>query len=172
VALAILLPFVTGDHWFSRLCPWGTLIAGIPWVLWNPVDEASGLPVIEPGMVGWLYALKIGVLLGFLVLFVITQRPFCRTFCPLGAIYSLFNRISVMRLSVEGRCVDCDLCVKACPVGLRVSDDPNSPDCIRCLKCTVCKNVHVRWEFGDDRIIRSTLPSSAQGGQGTGTPGS
>lgn len=166
--LGIALPFLTGDHWFSRLCPWGTLIAGIPWVLWDPVDPLFAMPVIEPGMVGWLFALKIAVLVIFLILFVITRRPFCRTLCPLGAIYSFFNRISIMRMKVEGECVECDLCVQVCPVEIRIADDPNSPDCIRCLKCTVCKNVSVRWEYGDERTVRAPLPSSAQGGPGSG----
>ena len=146
VVLAIALPFFTEAHWFSRVCPWGTLIAGIPWVVWNPIDPAFAEPVIESGMLGWLYVLKISVLAVFLLLFVITKRPFCRTFCPLGAIYSLFNRVSVMQMEVEGKCVDCDMCVDVCPVDIRIADDPNSPACIRCLKCTVCKNVKVRWK--------------------------
>ncbi|MBM4162650.1 MAG: 4Fe-4S binding protein [Ignavibacteria bacterium] len=145
VVLAILLPYFTEEHWFSRICPWGTLSAGIPWMIWNPIDPAFGVPVIEPGMVGWLYVLKISILVLFLTLFVLSKRPFCRTLCPLGAIYSLFNRVSFMRMAVEGKCADCDLCLEVCPVDIRIADDPNSPDCIRCLKCTVCKNVHVRW---------------------------
>jgi ferredoxin-type protein NapH len=145
VVLAILLPALTEVHWFSRICPWGTLMAGIPWLLWNPVDPLAAMPVIEPDMVGWLYVLKLGVLALFLVLFVLIKRPFCRTTCPLGAIYSLFNRASFMRMEVEGDCVDCDLCVDVCPVDIKISDDPNAADCIRCLKCTVCKNVYVRW---------------------------
>jgi polyferredoxin len=122
-------------------------------------------------VIGLLFALKIAVLMVFLGLFIVTRRPFCRTFCPLGAIYSFFNRISIMRMTVEGECVDCDLCVKVCPVEIRISDDPNSPDCVRCLKCTLCKNVHVRWEYGNDRGIQSALSLSSEGGSGSGTPG-
>ncbi len=162
VVLAILVPFLTGSHWFSRICPWGTLSAGIPWILWNPVDPAFALPVIEPGTVGWLFVLKLSVLAFFLVFFVLTKRPFCRTLCPLGAVYSLFNRISFMRMNVEGRCVDCDLCVDVCPVDIRIADDPNSPDCIRCLKCTVCKNVHVRWSFTNASKATPIAPASAK----------
>lgn len=154
VVLAVALPFFTEAHWFSRICPWGTLTAGIPWVAWNPEDPSLGAPVIEPEMLGWLYVLKISVLVIFLVLFVLTKRPFCRTLCPLGATYALFNRISLMRLHVEGPCAECQMCVDVCPVDIRISDDPNSPDCIRCLKCTVCKHVSVQWSYVDD--IRAT----------------
>jgi len=152
IVLAILLPTFTGAHWFSRICPWGTIIAGIPWVVWNPVDPSFGEPVIEPGMVGWLYGLKIAVLIGFLVLFVVTKRPFCRTTCPLGAIYSLFNRFSLLQMHVEKQdsCTTCRLCKEVCPVDIKISDDPGSAECIRCLECTTCKHVRVKWGFGHD----------------------
>jgi len=147
VVFAIALPFFTGVHWFSRICPWGTIIAGIPWVLWNPVDPAFGWPVIEPGAVGWLYILKISVLVGFLALFVLTKRPFCRTTCPLGAIYALFNRRSLMQMRAEKQdnCARCGVCRDVCPVDIQIFDDPGSPECIRCLECTRCKHVDVKW---------------------------
>ncbi len=163
VVLALGLPFFTEIHWFSRICPWGTLIAGVPWVAWNPDDPTLGAPVIEPGMLGWLYVLKISILVLFLVLFVVTKRPFCRTLCPLGAAYALFNRVSLMRLQVQGPCAECDLCVEVCPVDIRVSDDPNSPDCIRCLKCTVCKHVSVRWSITDELRPPTVAEAPSQG---------
>ncbi len=33
IVLIVVLPFITTEHWFSKLCPVGTLNAGIPWVL-------------------------------------------------------------------------------------------------------------------------------------------
>jgi ferredoxin-type protein NapH len=162
--LAILLPFLTEDHWFSRICPWGTMIAGIPWMLWNPIDPTLGAPVIEPDMVGWLYVLKLSVLGIFLILFVLIKRPFCRALCPLGAIYAYFNRLSLMRMQVEGKCADCELCVKVCPVDIKISDDPNSPDCIRCLKCTVCKHVSVTWGPTYERDPAPSASTAPQSG--------
>lgn len=159
VVLAILLPFFTEAHWFSRICPWGTIIAGIPWVLWNPIDPTFGDPVIQPGMVGWHYALKIAVLIFFLILFIFIKRPFCRTTCPMGAIYSFFNRISLFQMKVNKSkvCGKCTLCRDVCPVDIKISDDPGSAECIRCLECTVCKNVRVKWGVPDGR--RKTIPA-------------
>lgn len=145
VVLAILLPFFFDAHWFSRICPWGTLAAGIPWALWNPIDPSLGEPVVSAGSVGWLFVLKLAVLVFFLILFVFIKRPFCRTTCPLGAIYSLFNRFSLMQIQTEGQCKDCALCRNVCPVDIQISSDPASPECIRCLECTVCKHVRIRW---------------------------
>jgi hypothetical protein len=42
----LFLPYVTGDTWFSKICPMGTLTAGIPWMAWNPDNPATGLPVL------------------------------------------------------------------------------------------------------------------------------
>ena len=149
VVLAILLPYFFEAHWFSRICPWGTIIAGIPWVIWNPIDPVFAAPVIEPGMVGWLYGLKIAVLAIFLVLFVLTKRPFCRTTCPLGAIYSVFNRFSLLQLvsNRSGSCNRCGHCRDLCPVDIKASDDPKSRECIRCFKCTSCAHNSIRWGF-------------------------
>jgi len=155
VVLTIILPIITEAHWFSRICPWGTLVAGLPWIAWNPIDPVYEMQVLDPELIGWLFILKISILAVFLVLFIITKRPFCRTLCPLGLIYSYFNRISFLRMKVEGNCSDCDSCRDVCPMDIKISDDPNSSQCIRCLKCTVCKNVSIQWGFssGKERII-------------------
>lgn len=163
VILAILLPFLTEVHWFSRICPWGTLIGGIPWMLWNPTDPTLGAPVIEPDMVGWLFVMKLSILGIFLILFVLIKRPFCRALCPLGALYSYFNRISLMQMQVQGKCAECDLCVDVCPVDIRIADDPNSPDCIRCLKCTVCKHVSVTWGVNHEHGPAGSPAAPAKG---------
>ncbi|MFC1587686.1 4Fe-4S binding protein [Planctomycetota bacterium] len=86
---------------------------------------------------------KVVILLGFLVLFVFAKRPFCRFVCPMGLIFSFFNRISVLQLKVAATCDHCDACQKNCPVDHKVYEDPNSPECVRCLQCTACKHVQI-----------------------------
>ena len=66
------------------------------------------------------------------------KRPFCRVICPLGLILSFFNRVSLFRLEVSSACNRCDVCQKLCPVDIKVYEDPNSDQCIRCLDCTAC----------------------------------
>lgn len=163
IVIAILLPYFFEAHWFSRICPWGTIIAGIPWVVWNPIDPVMGISVIDPAAIGWLYFMKISILAVFLVLFILTKRPFCRTTCPLGAIYAYFNKVSLMRLNVaKDACTDCDLCVKVCPVDIKIADDANSPDCVRCLKCTVCKNVTVKWSLSNETGTAGIITESSK----------
>ncbi|MCX6641664.1 MAG: 4Fe-4S binding protein [bacterium] len=147
IVLAILLPFLTGKHWFSALCPNGALIAAIPWAVWNPIDPLTGESTIPPEAIDFDFWLKMVILAGFLIWFVFTKRPFCRTSCPLGLIYGWFNRSSIVMPSVKEVCADCGQCTTRCPVDLVVRTEVNTAHCIKCLDCTACKFVEYRWNW-------------------------
>mgnify|MGYP002856036644 CR=1 FL=1 len=74
------------------------------------------------------------------LLSVVIFRPFCRYFCPLGAIYAPFNKISLIRLNLDkAACVHCGKCAEACPMEVDPARHPDHTECIRCGKCTeVC----------------------------------
>jgi polyferredoxin len=140
VGLVIWLPLWLKEPWFSKLCPAGTVEAGIPWLLLRADLRAQA---------GTLFAIKIGILVFFLVWMVLSKRPFCRTTCPLGAIFSLFNKVSLIKLQVsQESCAECGQCKDICPVEIDIRDDPNSLNCIRCLECTTC--AHVTWGIRKD----------------------
>jgi polyferredoxin len=143
VALPLLIvdQFGYGQTWFCKwICPAGTLEAGIPLML----IKADLRPLI-----GFMYYWKLGLLALFLVWFVISRRPFCRTVCPLGAFWGLFNKASLFRMAVDDeKCTLCDKCTKDCPVEISIYKSANSPDCVRCLKCvSSCKFGAISYEF-------------------------
>ena len=117
-----------GQPWFCKyICPSGTLMAGIPLLAANPPLRAAA---------GWLFAWKGTILAVLVVLSLLVWRPFCRYLCPLGAVYGLFNPVSLLRLKVEGnRCTRCGKCQSACKLDLKVWQAPNAPDCVRCGVC-------------------------------------
>ncbi len=138
IVFVILLPMFLvdftglGQPYFCKyICPVGTLEAGIPLVLTNKGLQNS---------IGLLYTYKNAVLLITIIASIIIYRPFCKYICPLGAIYSLFNKISLFRMSCnKGRCIDCGRCEKTCDMQLDPRKDANHPECIRCLKCeSIC----------------------------------
>jgi len=142
-ALPLLLvdEYGYGQTWFCKwICPDGTLIAGIPLSALN-----SGIRAQLAFMFKW----KMAVLVLFLAWMVLSMRPFCRTACPLGAIFGLFNKVSVFRMTIdEGTCTSCGKCAKSCPLDIEVHTKPNSPDCIRCLKCVdSCAMGSIGYEF-------------------------
>ena len=131
-----------GQPWFCKwICPSGTLMGGVPLVLVN-----EGLQAV----VGWLYAWKVAILIGLLLLSVVVCRPFCRYLCPLGAIYGWFNPIAFYRYRVEKEsCTQCGACQKVCTLDIPVYQKPNSVDCIRCGACKkACPHgaIHSSWE--------------------------
>jgi len=127
IVLVGAMPLLTLEPWFSKLCPVGTIEAGIPLVLTNAVLRAQA---------GWLFVVKVAILFGFLLWMLSSKRPFCRFACPLGAIWSPFNRLSALHLAVdEASCVPCDACQRVCPVDINVHEDPNSARCVRCMEC-------------------------------------
>jgi polyferredoxin len=94
------------------------------------------MPDLRP-VAGLLYLYKVTLLVLVVFWSIAAFRPFCRTLCPLGAFYGLFNRISLIRLKFDAdNCTKCGACQRVCPVGIRVFESPNSGECIRCLRCS------------------------------------
>ncbi len=138
-ALVFAIPFATGESWFSKLCPAGTLLAGIPWVTMNAGVRA---------MIGSLFWVKISILLSFLTVSTMVKRPFCRAVCPLGAIFSLFNKTSFLQLVWNpDSCTRCGKCQKICPVDIRPDRKATDPECLRCLDCTLCPSLKATTVF-------------------------
>lgn len=117
-----------GQPWFCKLiCPAGTLEGGIPLVL---LDKSIR------GAIGWLYAWKNVLLFFTIFLSLMIYRPFCKYVCPLGAIYSVFNPISIFRYQVnEKKCTGCGTCADVCKMQIDPVKYPNHLECIRCGAC-------------------------------------
>lgn len=134
ILFVILLPMVVSDvtglgkPWFCKyVCPVGTLEGGVFLVLFNSVLRTA---------TGFLYTYKLIILGVILILSILLYRPFCRYLCPLGALYGLFNKVSLFRYEVQkDRCTECHLCKNVCEFEVDVMKNPNSIDCIRCGKC-------------------------------------
>jgi polyferredoxin len=134
LVFVILLPLFAvdivggGEPWFCKwICPAGTLEAGIPLVLSSPALQST---------LGFLYTWKMAILIATIILSIIICRPFCKYICPLGAMYALFNKISVYGYWVEeGRCANCMKCKNACPMQLNPRTQCNHAECIRCGAC-------------------------------------
>ncbi len=130
----ILLPLVLvdvlgqGAPYFCKLiCPAGTLEGGVPLVLMNKSMQSA---------LGVLYAWKNALLFITVILSILIYRPFCKYICPLGAVYSVFNPVSVFRYRVDKeKCTNCGACAKACKMQVDPVKNANHPECIRCGAC-------------------------------------
>ena len=140
IILAIVLPVIVKEPFFCTLCPAGTLEAGIPIVggEWLKVKFSSG-DTFSSGfgilsMIGWWFWFKLGLLAAIILMAIFMKRPFCRMFCPLGAIFGLFNRLSFFihpQPDTPGQVYH----LKSCPVGIIDKNNVDSPSCIKCREC-------------------------------------
>ncbi len=159
---ASLAVYDTGVPAFCKyVCPSGTLMGALSIVPFNDdfktpdshapaLTPVNGLKSLSGGglmqtvapkpaarsQLGTLFYLKIGLLAFFALTSLAIYRPFCKYICPLGAVYSLFAKVSCVRLKLdESACVKCGLCARACKMSIDPVKTPNSGECIRCGDC-------------------------------------
>ncbi len=135
------------------ICPAGTLEGGIG-LLSNKVND-SYFRMLGP-LFTWKFLLMVSILIGCVFVF----RLFCRFLCPLGALYGLFNRISLFGVTVdEPKCTHCNLCVGHCKMDIRKVGDA---ECIACGDCVnVCPTNAIH--FKGFKPKADTLPDTVTG---------
>ncbi|MCL1799368.1 MAG: 4Fe-4S binding protein [Eggerthellaceae bacterium] len=156
VVAPVALLFATGvgtPAFCAWLCPAGTLEAGIPLLAAN-----SNLRIMLGALFNWKVALLAA--LGVAALFV--YRPFCRFLCPLGALYSFFNRFALVRWRVdEGKCSGCGTCLTACKADVRQVSDR---ECIQCGNCAPgCETRAIRFTLHDMLQSKGRLAPGEEG---------
>jgi ferredoxin-type protein NapH len=136
--LVVAIPFLYGEAhalFFCRVCPAGALEGALPNVARTAL---AGQQVV------WPSALKLCILVLVLGAAVIKWRPWCSLLCPLGAVFGLFNRVSLLVLRFHGdRCDGCGACSRMCRYGVLPDKTVNNTRCIRCLECTRCGSITV-----------------------------
>ncbi len=133
IGAVLLIPYFFGEGhplFICRICPAGAVETAVP----NMAGQVkSGQRII------WPNEIKMTVLVLFIIAVFFVKRPWCRVLCPLGAIFSLFNRFSAFFLHFNAdKCTDCKFCHRLCEYGIAPEKSPNDLSCIRCLECTQC----------------------------------
>jgi len=133
IGTVLAIPYFFGEEhplFICRVCPAGALEVAVP----NIVGQA-----MAGQQIAWPNAVKLTILGLFLIAIFFMKRPWCRLLCPLGAIFSLFNRVSAFFLRFNAdKCTDCERCHQLCEYGIEPEKSPNSLRCNRCLECIGC----------------------------------
>lgn len=132
---------VASPTFCEYICPAGTLEASLPLL-------ATNSPLRE--VIGGLFYWKLSLLIALIFLSMILYRPFCYAVCPLGAIYSVFNKISYYQITVEyDDCIECEICRHACKYDIYTAVDLKNSECIRCGECIdACPTDALKMGFG------------------------
>ena len=97
-------------------------------------DRAEGAR-LRPWTAGltWM-SLFMGAIVGFEL--TLSQRSWCRYFCPGGALYSLLGRFRLVRVYRRAAsCNQCGVCASVCPMGLLPIKDRLGLECDNCGLC-------------------------------------
>ncbi len=77
-------------------------------------------------------------IIGLLLLSVVIKNFWCRYLCPYGALLGITGWLSPLKITRNSStCIDCALCTKACPAGIRVHEVKRvwSDECMSCMAC-------------------------------------
>ncbi len=152
IVLVIILPLIYAlqsmniplPAFCKYICPAGTFEGAI-FLLINPNNTDFF------GMLGGLFTWKFILLICFIVASVFIFRFFCRFFCPLGAIYGLFNKIAILGVKVDdNKCNHCGACVNHCKMDVKTVGDS---ECIQCGECIdLCHSSAISWKLVKEKV--------------------
>jgi len=113
---------------FCSICPTPTLY----YVL--TVFQTSDLQFSDPTHYVMWGILGIFVVGGFLI-----PRLWCRYLCPVGAMSSLFNPVSLLKIHKDiPKCTKCNYCVSNCPMRVEKVRDEDRDARVSNSECTFC----------------------------------
>ena len=78
---------------------------------------------------------------GFLIVYFLGRKGFCRFICPWGAFLKLPTSLSMFKVRKTGKCTHCNMCTSGCPIAIDVSYEINKFDKVlnsNCTSCMVC----------------------------------
>jgi polyferredoxin len=177
-ALLLLIPLTSwwsGATLYTDLDPVGMITGTIPFLIEND----------EGWVAGDFFAAKVTLTALFFLSAAFVSRFWCRFICPLGAMMSPFNRISVLHLRLDkSACIKCRECEDVCPTRVPIlprgmvrgeSGDVAVRDdrCILCGRCAdVCPTRAISLDMGGKRWRGKGRPkkgkSAAAGRAGAG----
>ena len=132
---------VDSPLFFCQWCPAATLESTVPYAFLRggfPGVQVGRLLLPTGGTAARLGAL--GLIVGLVIY---SERAFCLSLCPLGALLAPFNKVSALQMERRSDvCTDCGACGAVCPAwtpaqaksGLLPGD--SSMECMFCMKCT------------------------------------
>lgn len=104
-----------------------------PWEVFGRYLTIIHWPGVKP-----LFSIGGMLLLLIIIGSALEKRFFCRYICPMGAVYSLLSRFSLLKIEKpRNQCGKCHLCTEKCSMGMDLTekDRITGGECIACQQC-------------------------------------
>jgi len=110
---------------------------GLVW-FFDPLIIMDRFILFFNGQVKDVFAISVTVVLFLSVFMTIFLAPrfWCRNICPLGAIYAIVSKFSLLARRVKGACRNCGKCESVCRMGaIKPDADYRKEECVLCMDC-------------------------------------
>ena len=110
---------------------------------WEGISVNLGMPEIWAFLPGFVIGTLTFVVDGFLIVYFLGRKGFCRYLCPWGAFLKLPNSLAMFKVRNTGGCIESGNCTTNCPVGIDVNYEINHYDKVtntNCTSCLICTN--------------------------------
>ena len=128
---------------WSGMIKWN--IAG-PWQVFGQYSSIGHWPGVKP-----MFSIGGALILVIFVGSVLIQHFFCRYLCPMGAIYSLISRCTLLKIvKPRSKCGNCHLCTAKCTMGIDLTEKEQMAggECIGCGVCVNgCLKNNAHWKY-------------------------
>ena len=147
--LVFILPFLMLIYFY--------ITPNLYYAIINPWSQPK-IQLAYPGIWAFLPGFLIGTLTffidGFLIVYFLGRKGFCRFICPWGAFLKIPNTFAMYKVRKTGDCINTNICTKGCPVAIDVSYEINNygkvanTNCTSCLICiSDCPNNALSYQF-------------------------
>ena len=109
---------------------------------WANININLGMPEIWAFLPEFVIGTLTFIVDGFLIVYFLGRKGFCRYLCPWGAFLKLPNSLAMFKVRNTEGCIESGNCTTNCPVGIDVSYEINhfskvtNTNCTSCLICT------------------------------------
>jgi len=134
------------------------------------VDPVSMIRGIASGTLG---AVTGGIIAGIAALVLVDglfwREKFCAKACPYGMMQMLVtdSRTQIVRYETERaeECIECNACLRVCPMGIDIRESPYQSECIQCGECVdACAQILARMDR--PTLIRFSWGTHGKAGAG------
>ena len=122
------------------------------------------MPEIWAFLPGFIIGLLTFIIDGFLIVYLLGRKGFCRFLCPWGAFLKLPNSFAMFKVRNKGGCIECGVCTSNCPIGIDVSFEINNytkvtnTNCTSCMVCTEgCPSGAISYKWEKRSELKETI---------------